>query len=216
MILYVAEVCAAALGQENVYVATESDRIAAAVREAGFQAVLTSDKCLTGTDRLAEAARSIPADVYVNVQGDEPLLDPKDIQRVASEKIATPGMVINCYQEIGPEENPESPNLPKVIMNEAGMLVYMSRRALPGFKIATNRPSVYYKQVCIYGFSAEDLARFAQHGRKGKLEWHEDIEILRFLDLGVPVRMIRASRVSYAVDTPEDVAVVEAALRART
>jgi len=147
------------------------------------------------------------------VQGDEPLLDPEDIRRVAQEKAATPTMVINCYHELGPDEDPESPNIPKVIFNEAGMMVYMSRRALPGFKCAANKPSVYHKQVCIYGFSGEDLKRFSEWGRKGTLEWHEDIEILRFLEIGVPVRMIRASRVSYAVDMPEDAAVVESMLR---
>ncbi len=215
MILYVADICAAALGRDKVFVATESDQIAQVVQDAGYQAVMTSDRCLTGTDRLAEAAQQIRADVYVNVQGDEPMLDPDDVRRVASEKTATPSMVINCYHALDPSEEPASLNIPKVIFMESGNLVYMSRLPIPGSKDSKNRPEVYHKQVCIYGFSKEDLSRFAAHGRKGVFEKHEDIEILRFLDLGIPVRMIPATCASFAVDTPGDVAVVEAALQRR-
>src|SRR5690554_857877 len=73
MILWVAELSAEAVGSKNVYVATEDERIASVVKAAGFQAVMTSDSALTGTDRLAEAAEQIEADIYINVQGDEPL-----------------------------------------------------------------------------------------------------------------------------------------------
>ncbi|NGO91082.1 MAG: NTP transferase domain-containing protein, partial [Halomonas sp.] len=76
MVLWVAELSARAVGAENVYVATEDQRIANVVEEAGFQAVMTTDDALTGTDRLAQAAAQVTADIYINVQGDEPLVDP--------------------------------------------------------------------------------------------------------------------------------------------
>lgn len=91
----------------------------------------------------------------------------------------------------------------------------MSRVALPGYKNPKSAPTRYMKQVCIYGFTREDLARFTAFGRKGYLEGCEDIEILRFLELGQEIMMYECRPGSLAVDVPEDVAGVEDALRAR-
>ena len=88
MILWVAELSARAVGPEHVYVATEDTRISTVVEEAGFRALMTSKTALTGTDRLAEAAEMIDYDIYVNVQGDEPLVNPEDIKRCAELKSA--------------------------------------------------------------------------------------------------------------------------------
>ena len=94
-------------------------------------------------------------------------------------------------------------------------MVYMSRAPLPGFKEAANAPTRYMKQVCIYGFTRDDLAAYAAFGRKSALERAEDIEILRFLDLDRRIAMYECAPGSLAVDIPEDVAKVETALRAR-
>jgi len=212
MIIWVAELCAKALPKQDVYVATEDQRIADVVEEAGFNSIMTSDKALTGTDRLAEAAAQIEADMYLNVQGDEPLLDPKDILKVLDFKKKHPAEIINGYCPIGPKEDPNSINIPKVIFTEDYRLVYMSRLALPGFKSKENQPATYYKQVCIYGFSREDLLTYGQFGRKSNLEQSEDIEILRFLEWGSTIRMVETQAGSLAVDVPEDVVVVEKAL----
>jgi len=169
---------------------------------------------LTGTDRLAEAARKIDADIYINVQGDEPLADPQDILKVRDAKLETPEQIINGFSWVSDQEDPHSVNIPKVITNEKNQLVYMSRLALPGFKDKKCAPSRYKKQVCIYAFTLEELAAFRNFGRKSKLEFSEDIEILRFLELGKTIRMVETKPGSLAVDTPEDVAKVEAALRA--
>ena len=91
----------------------------------------------------------------------------------------------------------------------------MSRRALPGFKDEKVAPARYMKQVCVYSFSPWHLAAFAAFGRKSTLERSEDIEILRFLDLGIPVQMVEVAGGSLAVDVPSDVEKVEAAMRAR-
>ena len=215
MILWVAELSARAVGQINVHVATEDNRIAEVVRAAGFSALMTSAGALTGTDRLAEAAQMIDYDIYVNVQGDEPLVAPADIRRCIALKAEHPDMIVNGLARIGPDENPNSVNIPKVITTEAGVMVYMSRSPLPGFKHANNAPSGYMKQVCIYGFNREELAAYAGFGRKSALEQFEDIEILRFLDLNRRILMYECSPGSLAVDVPEDVAKVEMALRAR-
>ena len=212
MILWVAERSADAVGHEHVYVATEDERIATVVQEAGFNALMTDSGALTGTDRLAEAATQIDYDIYVNVQGDEPMVDPADIRRCIKIKTAEPGSIINGFCWVAPDEDPTNVNLPKVISNEVGQLVYLSRAALPAYKDAKDAPDRYKKQVCIYGFAREELEAFAGFGRKSLLEQAEDIEILRFFELGYPIQMFEC-RPGLAVDVPEDVERVEKALQ---
>lgn len=213
MVLWVAELSQLAVGVENVYVATENQRIFDLVESAGFNAVMTSDHALTGTDRLAEAARQIEADIYINVQGDEPLVNPQDILKVRDEKLAFMNKVINGFSWICSEEDPCSVNIPKVVTNERSELVYISRMPLPGFKDRIFAPTKYKKQVCIYAFTLEELEKFYDFGRKSELEYCEDIEILRFLELGKTIRMVETRPGSLAVDIPEDIVKVEAALR---
>lgn len=213
MILWVAELAAEAVGANNVYVATESDRIAEVVRSAGFNPVMTSATALTGTDRLAEAAAQIEAGIFINVQGDEPLVNPTDILNIADAKAANMDEVINGYSWVSDEENPNNVNIPKVITNERDELVYMSRVALPGYKDPKNAPARYKKQVCIYAFTGKELEAFESFGRKSELEHCEDIEILRFLELGKRILMVETQPGSLAVDVPEDVPSAEAALK---
>jgi 3-deoxy-manno-octulosonate cytidylyltransferase (CMP-KDO synthetase) len=213
MIQWVAELSARAVGVENVYVATEDKRIYDFVESVGFNAVMTSDQALTGTDRLAEAAEQIDAAIYINVQGDEPILDPADILKIRDVKTGKLGSVINGFCWISDQEDPESVNIPKVITNESNELVYMSRCALPGFKDAKNAPERYKKQVCIYAFTRDELLAFRNFGRKSELEFSEDIEILRFLELNIPIFMVETAGGSLAVDVPEDIAPVENALK---
>lgn len=215
MIIWVAELAARAVGTPNVYIATESAEIAGVVEHAGFQAVMTSAEALTGTDRLAEAAQLIDADIYINVQGDEPLVDPEDIVKIGDAKARLPECVINGFGWISEDEDPHNVNIPKVITNERSELVYMSRSALPGFKEQKNAPARYKKQVCIYAFTREELEAFRAFGRKSQLEHSEDIEILRFLEVGKTVRMIETRPGSHAVDVPEDVSKVENLLQQR-
>ena len=113
MILWVAELCAEALPAQYVYIATEDFQIKEIVEKAGFNVVMTSSKAITGTDRIAEAATKIEADIYINVQGDEPLLNPADIVTIIETKKMHPNEVINGYSKIGDNEDPESVNIPK-------------------------------------------------------------------------------------------------------
>lgn len=213
MVLWVAELSAKAVGRDNVYVATEDSRIADAVTAAGYNAVMTTDTCLTGTDRLAEAALQIKADIYINVQGDEPLVNPEDIKLAVALKQQDLLSIYNGYCWLAGHEDPNSVNIPKVITTEHNTLVYMSRNALPGYKNEKYAPKGYKKQVCIYAFTADELAAFTSFGRKSELEYSEDIEILRFLEFGKQIKMFETQPGSLAVDIPEDVAPVEAALK---
>lgn len=215
MILWVASLSARAVGRENVYIATDDKRIAEVARSAGFNPLMTSSTAATGTDRVAEASMMVKYDTYVNVQGDEPLVNPMDICRCISLKESNPECVSNGYCRIGLGEDPTSVNIPKVVMTEKGKLIYMSRSLLPGFKDHKCAPNGYLKQVCIYGFDSQQLRAFAAYGRKSYLEAREDIEILRFLEIGQDVLMFECSSGSYAVDVPSDVVKVEAALSAQ-
>ena len=212
MILWVAEICAKALPIEFVYIATDDLRIKEVVEEAGFNVVMTSKKALTGTDRIADAANQIDADIYINVQGDEPLLNPNDILSIIDIKKKYPNEVINGYCKINDNENPESLNIPKVVFNENNQMLYMSRHLIPGSKSKQIKPPHYFKQVCIYAFNKNELLDFVNFGRKGTLEYFEDIEILRFLDIGSKIRVVETMSSSLAVDVPEDVKKVEDAI----
>jgi 3-deoxy-manno-octulosonate cytidylyltransferase (CMP-KDO synthetase) len=213
MIRHVWERCIEAIGADDVFVATDDARIDVACRAFGAQVIMTRSDHLTGTDRVAEAAESLEHAFIVNVQGDEPLLDPADIVRVADAFRRSSGMVVNAMTRISDEQEYWSRHVPKVVTAGDGRLLYMSRAAIPANK--AGRFEIGWKQVCIYAFSREQLRKFATVEKKGAVEAIEDIEILRFLDLGVGVRMIELENSSIAVDTPEDLQRVVNALRRR-
>lgn len=203
--------CAQAAAPCDVVVATDDARIADICASAGIEVVMTSRRCLTGTDRVAEVARQIPARTYVNVQGDEPVFNPDDLTRLLEHAALHPGDVINGYCAIESEAQFRSTSVPKAVVRADGRLLYMSRAPIPTDK--TSRFERAWRQVCAYAFPADALAAFSACERKTPLEQIEDIEILRFLELGWEVRMLEMSADSVAVDNPEDVARAEAAIR---
>lgn len=211
MIIHVAKRTETALGKENFVIATDDERIGAIVKEWGYSVIMTSPDALTGTDRLWEVAQQMRADVYVNIQGDEPLINPDDIRRIVEVKINDSSFIVNGYTLISEKEDPASMNIPKVIVNEKEELIYISRLPLPGIK-GSNRSPNYYKQVCIYAFSYNELKAFGTRTGKTYLESFEDIEIVRFLEMGYRIKMVETASTSLAVDVPSDVAVVEEAL----
>lgn len=212
MIARVWDRCIGALPPGKIYVATDDDRIAEACQAQGIQVVMTGEDCLTGTDRVYQAAQQIQADLYINVQGDEPLLDPADITAVIDAAAKRPGRVLNAMCPIAEESDFRSTTVPKVVARPDGRLMYMSRAPIPTDKEHSFRGAM--KQVCIYAFPPAALAAFAGAGAKTPMEAIEDIEILRFLELGYEVDMVEVSGASIAVDVPEDVARVERALAA--
>ena len=207
MVIWVAETAEKAVGVDNVYVATENEEISKAVKKYGYKVILTSDSCLTGTDRVAEASKEIDADIFINVQGDEPMLDPSDIQKVIDEKIKYPNHIVNCMAYLNSYEDVGDKKIPKVITSLDDELIYISRNPIPGTK--TGNGSNPKKQVCIYGFNREHLSEFAKMGKKTPLEFEEDIEIIRFLEMGHKVKMVMLDSDSHAVDYPEDIDIVE-------
>lgn len=202
MIQHVWEKCQEAVGKDHVFVATDDERIVQACHQFGAATLMTDSSCLTGTDRVAQAATQLDYDFIVNVQGDEPMLDPQDILLVAQAFREAGGAVINAMAAIHDEDEYWSRTVPKVVTNTSGRLQYMSRAAIPGNKAGTFEKA--WKQICIYGFTPEHLQQFSAATRKGPIEQIEDIEILRFLDMNIEVQMVELSSTSMAVDTPDD------------
>lgn len=210
MIQRVWEQCCKAVDEALVYVATDSDKIADAVKSFGGQVVMTSSDCLTGTDRLAEANLTLDCDFLVNVQGDEPVIDPDNIKKVINIYRET-GNITNAYSEIKTDEEFRSFTVPKTVVSKGGQLLYMSRSPIPLTK--NNEFKKAYKQVCVYAFGRGDLLFFSSMAEKTPLEQIEDIEILRFLESDIPVSMVEVPSGSLAVDVPEDVLRVEEYLK---
>ena len=211
MILWVCEVAEKSVGSENVYVATENEEIAHLVKNNGYQVVMTSDECLTGTDRVAEASKEIDADIFINIQGDEPLVSADDVNKVIEAKKDNPKHIINCMSKLHKDEDPSDVKIPKVVTDKDNDLLYASRGCIPMNKNGLDPiivGSEAYKQVCIYGFSKEQLDSF-HSDKKTSLESVEDIEIIRFLEKGMRVKMLELDTVSYAVDYPEDIKKIE-------
>ncbi len=205
--------CVQACPAERVYVATDDARIRDTCKDWGIQVLMTSSECLTGTDRVAECAQQLDADVFINVQGDEPLLNPDDLRIMSTAVSRFPEEVLNGYCSIDDVEQFFSASTPKVAVRPDGRLLYMSRAPIPGNKQGDF--VLGYRQVCIYAFPRAALRAFAAAPSKTVFEAIEDIEILRFLELGWEVRMLEMSRESIAVDNPEDVERVELAIRLR-
>ena len=196
--------CCRAVDSTDVVVATDDERIAAAATGFGATVEMTSPNCLTGTDRVAEVANRRGADWYVNVQGDEPFVDPTAIQRIievagaAAEGVAA----VNAMSVITEESEFRSETVPKPVTDLRGRLLYMSRAAIPtdkrlGFQQA-------FRQVGLYAFRSSALVQFQPGVKKSPLEEIEDIEILRLLEAGELVQMVEVPASGMAVDTPED------------
>jgi 3-deoxy-manno-octulosonate cytidylyltransferase (CMP-KDO synthetase) len=213
MIIRVARIVEKALGKENTYVATDDIQIKKLVEDFGYKVVMTSEDCLTGTDRVYDFSCKVDADIYVNVQGDEPLLDYKEIIKFVEAKKENFDFVINGMCNITEDEDPKNVNIPKVVVNKDNKLIYMSRLPIPGLKDTSGiNLKKYKKQVCIYAFNRFELEQFGLQNKKSECEIFEDIEILRFLDLNIPIKMIETKESSLAVDVIEDVSKVEEVL----
>ena len=213
MVVRVADICSN-IKDVKVFVATDSKKIANVVKKNGHKYVFTSSNCLTGTDRVAEASKKIRSKIYINVQGDEPTINPSDIKKVIKTKKKFPNHVICGYDKVHNFENPKNTNLPKVVVNSKGELIYISRALVPGAK-KKNQNIQYHKQVCIYAFNKKQLKKFYSTKKKSETESIEDIEILRFFDLNEKIKMVKLNSNSVAVDEIRDVQKAEKLLKKR-
>ncbi len=198
MVEWVYERAVASGAAGRVVVATPDDVIAEATRGFGGEAILTSPDHPTGTDRIAEAAESLGAELYVNVQGDEPLIEPETIRACAEALRSGDAQVASVYDDLE-EEGADDPNVVKVVLDRKGNALYFSRSPIPYPRSGSRE---LHKHIGIYGYSLEALRAFASLP-PGELEQTESLEQLRFLENGWAIRMAKGRGTPLAVDTPE-------------
>jgi 3-deoxy-manno-octulosonate cytidylyltransferase (CMP-KDO synthetase) len=213
MIERVYKQCELAKGIAKVVVATEHEKVKEEVQRFGGRIVMTSSKHVSGTDRIFEAATLARADedaIVINVQGDEPLIEPSVISAIAKMMEKDESILVGTpITLLTQEEEFTNPNVVKVVLDANKNALYFSRAGIP----FQREPShiKHYKHIGVYGYRMSALKRFTQL-KEGTLEKSERLEQLRFLEAGVPIRCVEVQYESIAVDVPEDVAKVEARL----
>jgi len=213
MIWYVWENARKSLLASRIVVATDDLRIVEAVRGFGGEATMTSPDCASGTDRVAETARSLAEEVIVNLQGDEPMMHPSVIDAVAAPLLSDPA--VSMTTAALPREDPGeflSPSVVKVVTDVRGDALYFSRSPIPHYRDAgTGR---YRKHLGIYGYRKDFLFTVAALP-PAALEEAERLEQLRVLQNGYRIRVVDVEFDSIGVDTPEDLSAVRERLCGR-
>jgi 3-deoxy-manno-octulosonate cytidylyltransferase (CMP-KDO synthetase) len=212
MIEHVYRRVAAARGLERVVVLTDDLRIAEAVARFGGEVAMTPPECASGTDRIAHAAREWSARAVVNIQGDEPLIDPEEVSAVARHLAEHPADEIVTLAAPALPEELADPNAVKVVLDRAGYALYFSRSAIPYARQAGGAAPL--KHLGIYGYQRQTLLKLAALPRT-PLEISESLEQLRALENGIRIRVLPARRGSPGVDTREDLERVERLLAAQ-
>lgn len=195
----------------DLVVATDDERIARCVQDFGGRVVMTSPDHASGTDRCGEAALSLEPndnDVVINIQGDEPLISPKEIHLLASAfedrsvQIAT---LVNPFTDVTVLQNP---NVVKVVMAKNGNVLYFSRLPIPYLREGGTPPTQYYRHIGVYAYRYGVLKQIVQLPTSG-LENSEKLEQLRWLENGYTIRALACDYQGIGVDTPEDLDNVE-------
>ena len=195
----------------ELYVATDDQRIRQKCKDLKINVIMTSNKHKTGTDRVAEVAKKIKADIYINIQGDEPLIKPRTIKAAIKPFLKDKNInVTNLMTKIKKEEELIDSTVPKVVVNDKNQGIFLSRSPIPYPKGYND--DGYYKQVCVYGFTPKALNFFFK-SKRGKIEKVEDIEILRFIENDFIVKFVKIKQDTVAVDTKKDLEIVKKILK---
>ena len=215
MIAWVVEAASRARELSGVWVATDHEGIAGAARAAGAGVVMTSADCASGTDRVAEAARKLhPApEIVVNLQGDEPLIEPEAIEALLAAMAESGAEMGTLARPLEPGEA-ERPQVVKVVTDLSGHALYFSRALIPHRREGGVSP-LCRAHVGIYAFTAPFLERFARLA-PGRLEGEEALEQLRALENGVRIRVADTAYRGFGIDTPEDLERARALVAAST
>ncbi len=201
---------APALGE--VLVATDSDEVLSACARLGIPAMLTSPAHPSGTDRVWEVSRHRPADVYVNIQGDEPLVTSGHLELLVAPFRHRPETQVSTLCIRATADELPRPSVNKVVRDAEGRALYFSKYPIPYDRDGVQ--PVRYKHVGLYGYRGEALHRF--HGLPpSPLERAECLEQLRFLENGIPIVVMETNEATIGVDTEEDLRAVEAVFASR-
>lgn len=193
---------------DEVYVATDDERIRAACDQYGMKVIMTSDKHNTGSDRVAEVAEKTDGDLYVNVQGDEPVINPEMIREVISIFQEDETVYFGSLKkEITNPDEIRATSTVKVVTDDKGDAMYFSRSVIPS-NLKDGKLARVFRHVGIYAYKKEFLLKFAAM-EQTELELGEGIEPLRAMQKGYKMRLKETTYSSIGVDLPEHVALVE-------
>jgi len=196
---------------DRVIIAADSEEVMALCAARGFDAILTSPDLPSGSDRLFAVAQQIPAEIYVNIQGDEPLLEPAHITALLA-PFAQPHVYVTTLKVRCTPEEINNPNAVKVVTAPDGRALYFSRATIPFHRDSTG--PIYFKHLGLYAYRSDALERFAALAPT-PLELTERLEQLRLLENNINLYVTETPHDTIGVDTEEDLARVEAILRAR-
>ena len=214
VVLHVYEACKKAHVGE-VLIATENQRVVDTLAQFGAQAVLTSDTCQSGTDRIYEAAQSRPEQFIINVQGDEPFIAPSTIQKIALLLQQDPTCDIASAVIPTLDENKiNNPNCVKAVLNKEGKALYFSRSRVPYKRDITeeNKNVPYWQHCGIYGYRRKALEQFVRLPQS-PLEKLEKLEQLRALEAGMTLKCVVIEPTGPAIDTEQDLQAAEEYLK---
>ncbi len=207
LIRHVYERCVKAKNLESVIVATDDERIFTAVEGFGGRVVMTRADHQNGTDRLAEVAHGLDCDIIVNVQGDEPLMDPMLIDTAVERFGSIPDFRFgSAMTPIETEEDVQNPNVVKVVVGQNNQALYFSRYPVPYRRKLTTLP--VYQHIGFYVYSRTFVIEYSKMAQT-PLEQTESLEQLRALENGIRIDMIETKYRGIGVDAPEDVARIE-------
>ena len=212
MLAHVVEATQRCRQLRDVIVATDSDEILALCRRNGWRAEMTSPKHRSGTDRVWEVARRTPADVYVNVQGDEPLARPEHIDALLK-PMHDSSVLVSTVKTFCSVDDVNNPNAVKVVTDLGGRALYFSRATLPAARDSTGKVA-RFKHLGFYAYRREALEKFCAWP-ESDLERAERLEQLRFLDHGIAIHVAETEFDTVGVDTEDDLRRVEEILRRR-
>ena len=187
----------------DVIVASDDLRIATRVKEFGGKVRLTKATHETGTDRLAEVATSLDCDVVVNVQGDEPLVDPRAIEELVAPFIDSSVQMTTLYRRIHEPAELNNPNITKVVVDRGGFAMYFSRAPIPYVRDPRGGWPPLYRHIGLYAYRRSALMVLASLPPT-PLERAESLEQLRALEHGIRIKAVETQYESFGVDTPED------------
>jgi 3-deoxy-manno-octulosonate cytidylyltransferase (CMP-KDO synthetase) len=195
----------------DVIIATDSEEVIQLAQSRGWKAQMTSDKHRSGTDRVYEVAQRIQADVYVNIQGDEPLARPEHLDALL-QPMQDPKVMVSTIKTPCPPQDLDNPNAVKVVTDLNGRALYFSRSTIPFDRDKTGVVT-YFKHLGFYAYRKAALDKFCNLP-ESKLEAAERLEQLRFLDNGIDIYVAETPFNTVGVDTEEDLRRVEEMVRA--
>ncbi len=187
----------------EVIVATDDRRIVEALRPFGTHTVMTNPAHQSGTDRIAEVARTLSDEIIVNVQGDEPEIEPDTIDSLVERLGKSSDDMATAATPFAPGSDPTNPNLVKVVLSREGRALYFSRSAIPFHRDSTPLPEIpYYLHLGIYAYRRDFLMQFSSM-QQTPLERAEKLEQLRALEHGKSIHVLLVTRATHGIDTPE-------------